>query len=159
MYGKKLNLLVLLILGAIILQLVFPVSAEDSCKKERDSVRTVLIATVERDAHTFGKDSIASAFEEDGFKVINLGDNVSAESFAENAIEREVDFVFSSASMSTTMTHQIEIEEQLKAAGIRDKVVTGVTGSLVTQAWADQIGADIYASGPEDAVSKARSAY
>ncbi|AKB76800.1 Corrinoid methyltransferase protein [Methanosarcina horonobensis HB-1 = JCM 15518] len=47
--------------------------------------------------------------------------------------------------------------EQENAAGIRDKVITGVGGSLVTQEWADQIGADIYASGPEDAVFKAKS--
>ena len=104
------------------------------------------------------KDSVATALENEGFEVIDLGEGVSAESFAANAKEKKADFVFSFASMSTTMIHQIQIEEQLKAAGIRDKVITGVGGSLVTQAWADQIGADIYVTGPEDAVSKAKSA-
>lgn len=158
MYGKKLNLLVLLVLGIVAAQFIFPVSAEDSNKEEKDSVGTVIIATVEGDSHTYGKDSIAAAFEEEGFEVINLGADISAESFAAAAKEHEADFVFSSASMSTTMIQQIQIEEQLKAAGIRDNVITGVGGSLVIQAWADRIGADIYASGPEDAVLKAKSA-
>ncbi|KKG10616.1 corrinoid protein [Methanosarcina sp. 2.H.T.1A.6] len=157
MYRKNWNLLGLLILGMIVYQFVFPVSAGDSCRQENESVGTVIIATVEGDSHTFGKDSIATAFEKEGFEVINLGDSISAESLAATAKEKEADFVFSSASMSTTMLHQIQIEEQLKAAGIRDKVITGVGGSLVTQAWADKIGADIYAAGPEDAVFKAKS--
>ncbi|AKB23265.1 B12-binding domain-containing protein [Methanosarcina sp. WH1] len=158
MYGKNLNLLVLLVLGMIVSQLVFPVSAGDSSGQETKSAGTVIIATVEGDSHTYGKDSIAAALEEEGFEVINLGDGISAESFAAQAKEKEADIVFSSASMSTTMIRQIQIEEQLKATGIRDKVITGVGGSLITQAWADQIGADIYAAGPEDAVFKAKSA-
>lgn len=158
MYGKNFNLLVLLILGIIVSQLVLPVSGEASCKQENESNGTVIIGTVEGDSHTFVKDSIATALENEGFEVIDLGNGVSAESFAASAKEEKADFVFSFASMSTTMIHQIQIEEQLKAAGIRDKVITGVGGSLVTQAWADQIGADIYASGPEDAVSKTKLA-
>lgn len=163
MYGKNLNLLVLLVLGMIVSQLVFPVSAEDSGGQENESMGnkslgTVIIATVEGDSHTYGKNNIAAALEEEGFKVIDLGAGISAESFAANAKEKEADFVFSSASMSTTMLHQIQIEEQLKAASIRDKVITGVGGSLVTQTWTDQIGADIYTADPEDAVSKAKSA-
>ncbi|AKB51853.1 Corrinoid methyltransferase protein [Methanosarcina barkeri str. Wiesmoor] len=158
MYGKNFNLLVLLILGIVVAQFVFPVSAEASCKQGNESSGTVIIGTVEGDSHTFGKDSVATALEDEGFEVIDLGNGVSAESFAANATEKKADFVFSFASMSTTMIHQIQIEEQLKAAGIRDKVITGVGGSLVTQTWADQIGADIYTAGPEDAVSKAKSA-
>lgn len=158
MYGKNFNLLVLLILGIIVSQLVLPMSAEASCKQENVSHGTVIIGTVEGDSHTYVKDSVATALENEGFEVIDLGEGVSAESFAANAKEKKADFVFSFASMSTTMIHQIQIEEQLKAAEIRDNVITGVGGSLVTQAWADQIGADIYVTGPEDAVSKAKSA-
>ncbi|HIH94286.1 TPA: corrinoid protein [Methanosarcina acetivorans] len=183
MRANILNLLVLLVLSMIVSQLVFPVSAGDSWGQENESlenesvsnesvsnvsvgnenvsnesVGTVIIATVAGDSHTYGKDSIAAAFEEEGFEVINLGSGISAETFATTAKEKEADFVFSSASMSTTMIQQIQIEEQLKAAGIRNKVITGVGGSLVTQTWADQIGADIYAVGPEDAVFKAKSA-
>lgn len=155
---KKLSLLVLLILGIVAAQFIFPVSAGDPGGKDRGNVGAVVIATVEGDSHTYGKDSIAAAFEKEGFEVINLGEGVSSERFAEAAKEHEADFVFSSASMSTTMIQQIQIEEQLKNAGIRDKVVTGVGGSLITQEWADRIGADIYASGSEDAVLKAKSA-
>ncbi|AKB38646.1 Corrinoid methyltransferase protein [Methanosarcina siciliae C2J] len=171
MRANILNLLVLLVLSMIVSQLIFPVSAGDSWRQEKESlenesvssesgesVGTVIIATVAGDSHTYGKDSIAAAFEEEGFEVINLGSGISAETFATTAKEKEADFVFSSASMSTTMIQQIQIEEQLKAVGIRNKVITGVGGSLVTQAWADRIGADIYAEGPEDAVFKAKSA-
>jgi trimethylamine corrinoid protein len=158
MYGKNLNLFVLLVLGMIFSQLVFPVSAGDASEQGNKSVGTVIIATVEGDSHIYGKDNIAVALEEEGFEVINLGNGISAESFAAASKEQEADIVFSSASMSTTMIQQIQIEEQLKAAGIRDKVITGVGGSLTTQEWADRIGADIYASSPEDAVLKAKSA-
>ncbi|AKB30364.1 Corrinoid methyltransferase protein [Methanosarcina siciliae T4/M] len=171
MRANILNLLVLLVLSMIVSQLIFPVSAGDSWRQEKESlenesvssesgesVGTVIIATVAGDSHTYGKDSIAAAFEEEEFEVINLGSGISAETFATTAKEKEADFVFSSASMSTTMIQQIQIEEQLKAVGIRNKVITGVGGSLVTQAWADRIGADIYAEGPEDAVFKAKSA-
>lgn len=157
MYGKQLNILVLLILSIVVSQLILPVSAGDSNQQENESLGTVIIATVEGDFHTYGKDIIATALEEEGFKVINLGDNISTEDFVSNATKNKAGFVFSSASMSTTMIHQIQIEEQLKAAGIRDQVITGVSGSLVTQEWADKIGADIYASGPEDVISKVKS--
>lgn len=158
MYRKNLKIFVLIVLGIIASQLVFPVSAEDSGEQGNQSVGTIIIGTVKGDSHTYLKDSIGSALEEEGFEVINLGDGVSAEIFAAQAKENEADIVFSSASMSTTMIQQIQIEEQLKAAGIRDKVKTGVIGSLTTQAWADRIGADIYTSESGDAVSKAKAA-
>ncbi|WP_243683976.1 cobalamin B12-binding domain-containing protein [Methanosarcina barkeri] len=89
MYGKNFNLLVLLILVIVVAQFVFPVSAEASCKQGNESSGTVIIGTVEGDSHTFGKDSVATALEDEGFEVIDLGNGVSAESFAANAKEKK----------------------------------------------------------------------
>lgn len=99
MYGKNLNLLALLILGIVVVQLIIPVSAGDSGGQEYESVGTVIIATVEGDSHIYGKDSIATALEEEGFEVINLGAGILAESFASTAKEKDANFVLSSASM------------------------------------------------------------
>jgi trimethylamine corrinoid protein len=60
--------------------------------------------------------------------------------------------------MTTTMVNQIQIEEQLKEAGVRDQVKTMVGGAPVTQDWADKIGADIYGESANDVVSKVRAA-
>jgi len=70
--------------------------------------------------------------------------------------EQEIgaDVVASSALMTTTMVNQIQIEEQLKEAGIRDSLKTMVGGAPVTQDWATKIGADLYGENATDVVTK-----
>jgi trimethylamine corrinoid protein len=83
---------------------------------------------------------------------------VPIKSFIEKAKELKPEFVASSALMTTTMVNQIQIEEQLKEAGIRDQVRTMVGGAPVTQDWADKIGANIYGENATDAVNKIKAA-
>ncbi|HHV23094.1 MAG TPA: dimethylamine corrinoid protein 3, partial [Methanosarcina sp.] len=66
--------------------------------------------------------------------------------------------VASSALMTTTMVNQIQLEEQLKEAGVRGQIKTMVGGAPVTQDWADKIGADIYGESANDAVAKVKAA-
>ncbi|WP_406671419.1 cobalamin-dependent protein [Methanolobus sp. ZRKC4] len=72
----------------------------------------------------------------------------------EKAKEVGADVVGSSALMTTTMVAQIQLEEKLKEAGVRDSVKTMVGGAPVTKDWADKIGADIYGENAGDAVAK-----
>lgn len=127
-------------------------------KSKTEKKGTIVIGTIEGDIHSIGKDIVASMLNIAGFDVVDLGRDVPIKTFIEKAKELKPDFVASSALMTTTMVNQIQIEEQLKEAGIRDQVKTMVGGAPVTQDWADKIGADIYGENATDAVNKIKTA-
>jgi len=113
----------------------------------------MVIGTVEGDVHDIGKGIVASLVKTNGIEVHDLGREVPASVFIEKAIEFNADFVGSSALLTTTMTVQKDIEEGLKAAGIRDKVKTMIGGAPVTHRWAEKIGADAYCEDAGDSVN------
>jgi trimethylamine corrinoid protein len=113
----------------------------------------MVIGTVEGDVHDIGKGIVASLVKTNGIEVHDLGREVPASVFVEKAIEVNADFVGSSALLTTTMTVQKDIEEALKAAGIRDKVKTMIGGAPVTHRWAEKIGADAYCEDAGDSVN------
>ena len=120
---------------------------------ELKSKGVMVIGTVEGDVHDIGKGIVASLVKTNGIEVHDLGREVPASVFIEKAIEVGADFVGSSALLTTTMTVQKDIEEALKAAGIRDKVKTMVGGAPVTHRWAEKIGADAYCEDAGDSVN------
>lgn len=120
---------------------------------------TIVIGTIEGDIHSIGKDIVATMLRIAGYKVYDLGRDVPIMSYIEKAKEVKADIVASSALMSITMINQIQIEEQLKEAGLRASLKTMVGGAPVTQDWARRIGADIYAENAGDAVSKINSLF
>ncbi|RXA20594.1 dimethylamine corrinoid protein 3 [Methanosarcina sp. MSH10X1] len=127
-------------------------------KSQTKSLGTVVVGTIEGDIHSIGKDIVASMLNIAGFKVVDLGRDVPIKNYVDAVKEFNPQVVASSALMTTTMVNQIQIEEQLKEAGIRDQVKTMVGGAPVTQDWADKIGADIYGESANDAVSKIKAA-
>ncbi|HII02893.1 TPA: dimethylamine corrinoid protein 3 [Methanosarcinaceae archaeon] len=127
-------------------------------KSKTEKKGTIVIGTIEGDIHSIGKDIVASMLNIAGFEVVDLGRDVPIKTFIEKAKELKPEFVASSALMTTTMVNQIQIEEQLKEAGIRDQVRTMVGGAPVTQDWADKIGANIYGENATDAVNKIKAA-
>jgi len=118
------------------------------------SKATVVIGTIEGDIHSIGKDIVATMLKIAGYKVVDLGRDVPIKKYVEKARELKADVVASSALMTTTMVSQIQIEEQLKESELRESLKTMVGGAPVTQAWADKIGASIYAENAADAVTK-----
>lgn len=127
-------------------------------KSQTKSLGTVVIGTIEGDIHSIGKDIVASMLNIAGFKVVDLGRDVPIKTFVEKSKELKPQIVASSALMTTTMVNQIQIEEQLKEAGIRGQIKTMVGGAPVTQDWADKIGADLYGESATDVVSKVKAA-
>ncbi len=127
-------------------------------KSQTKNLGTVVIGTIEGDIHSIGKDIVASMLNIAGFNVVDLGRDVPIGTFIEKVKELKPQIVASSALMTTTMVNQIQIEEQLKEAGVRDQVKTMVGGAPCTQDWADQIGADIYGESATDAVNKVKEA-
>ncbi len=112
----------------------------------------ILMATVEGDIHDIGKNIVCTLLENHGFEVIDLGKNVPAERIVSAALEHRVDAVGLSALMTTTMAEMEIVLDRLKRAGI--KTFTMVGGAVVTQEYADEIGADLYAKDALEAVAR-----
>ncbi len=115
----------------------------------------VCIGTVEGDLHDIGKNLVKMMMEGKGIEVIDLGTNVSPETFVNTAIEKDCQIICCSALLTTTMDAMEKVVKCAEKAGIRDKVKIMVGGAPVTQEFCDKIGADCYTS---DAASAADAA-
>ncbi len=124
--------------------------------QRRQVLGKVVLGTVKGDIHEIGKSLVGSMLSANGFEVYDLGIDVPAETFVAKSREYGADIVALSALLTTTMLHQRDVIEQLAEAGLRDRVKVMVGGSPVTQAWADQIGADGFAEDAAGAVVVAR---
>lgn len=116
----------------------------------------VVIGTVAGDMHSVGKSLVSMMMEGAGFKMIDLGVDVSPEQFVKSVKEEDAQLVGMSALLTTTMPSMKATIEALKEAGLLDKVKTLIGGAPVTQEYADKIGADGYAPDAATAVNKAR---
>jgi 5-methyltetrahydrofolate--homocysteine methyltransferase len=112
----------------------------------------ILMATVEGDIHDIGKNIVCTLLENHGFEVFDIGKNVSAATIIARAKEHSVHAVGLSALMTTTMSEMDNVIKKLRAAGI--KTFTMVGGAVVTQEYAERIGADLYARDAMEAVAK-----
>ncbi len=104
--------------------------------------RPIVVATVKGDIHDIGKNIVRALLENYGFDVIDLGRDVPPEKIVETARTSNARLVGLSALMTTTVGAMAETIRQLKAAGLDCKTVVG--GAVVTQEFADSIGADFY---------------
>ncbi|MBR4504358.1 MAG: methyltransferase cognate corrinoid protein [Candidatus Methanomethylophilaceae archaeon] len=120
---------------------------------------TVVICSIEGDIHSIGKDIVAIMLKVAGFKVENIGRDVPLDQIVEACKKYQPVAVGTSALMTSTMVHQKTLEEKLKAAGVRDSLLTNVGGAPVTQQWADEIGADLYTENASDAAAKFSAAF
>ena len=118
--------------------------------QSREVVGTVVLGTVEGDMHEIGKTLVGTMLIANGFKVIDLGVDQSADRFVAAVKENEAEIVGASALLTTTMLQQKKLIEALDEAGLRDQVKVMVGGAPVTESFASEIGADGYA---EDAIS------
>lgn len=121
-----------------------------------ESKGVILIGTVKGDLHDIGKNLVASMLEGCGFDVINLGVNVTAEQFVAGVKEHKANIICMSALLTTTMVYMSEVIEMLQSEGLRDQVKVMVGGAPISDAFAEQIGADGYSSNANSAVALAR---
>jgi len=133
------------------LEILHPLLKEDGIAP----VGVVVIGTVEGDLHDIGKDLVAMMLEGAGFRVENLGVDVSPAAFVEAVRTHRPNFVAMSALLTTTMVNMQAIIEALCEAGLRDDIRVIVGGAPLSQEFADRIGADGFAA---DAASAARLA-
>lgn len=118
----------------------------------------VAIGTVKGDLHDIGKNLVGSLLEGGGFEVIDLGVNVTPEKFLATVTEQNATIIAMSALLTTTMPAMKNTIEELKRAGVRDKVKVLIGGAPITQKYADEIGADGYSESAVGAVALAKKA-
>ena len=116
-----------------------------------------IIGTVAGDLHDIGKNLVAMMVESAGFEIVDLGVDVPAEKFVE-AVKANPDcrVVGVSALLTTTMEAMRNTVKALTDAGLRDQIKIMVGGAPITQAFADEIGADAYTTDAGSAAEKAR---
>ena len=114
-------------------------------KEGTPSMGKFLIGTVQGDVHDLGKNIVVMMLKGNGWKVTDLGVDVSPEDFCSAVDEGDFQILGLSSLLTMTMPNTASTIEVLKAAGLRDKVKIMVGGAPVTPDWADKIGADAYA--------------
>lgn len=123
--------------------------------KEETKLGTIVIATVAGDIHDIGKNLVALMLKNYGFDVIDLGKDVPSEHIIQVAKEKKADIIALSALMTTTMMEMKKVIELKNALGLEVKVMIG--GAVITQSFADEIGADGYSMDAQDAVRLVKS--
>ena len=118
------------------------------------NVGRVCIGTVQGDLHDIGKNLVKMMMEGKGLEVVDLGTDVSAETFVKTAIEQNCQIIACSALLTTTMPALEATVAALKAAGKNYKIMVG--GAPINQEFADKVGADAYTADAASAAKKAR---
>jgi len=117
----------------------------------------LVIGTVEGDDHNIGKRIVSSLFLGAGYRVVDIGENQSAEEFVKAAKEHNAVVVGASAILGPLKPYCKVINQALVDAGIRDKVIYIIGGWGMTQEWCDDVGADAFGENAVDAISKVKA--
>ena len=121
-----------------------------------ESIGTLIIGTVKGDLHDIGKNLVGMMFEGAGFNVVDLGIDKEPQAFVDAVKEHNARLIGMSALLTTTMPKMGETINALKEAGVRDQVKILVGGAPITSSFAEEIGADGYASNAASAVEKGK---
>lgn len=124
-----------------------PMLEQDEDQKEKP---VIVIATVEGDIHDIGKNLVGLMLKNCGYDVIDLGKDVPKEQIAKAAMEHHAAIIGLSALMTTTMQEMRHVIAYVRELGIEAKVIIG--GAVITQSYADEIGADGYSKDAAEAV-------
>lgn len=141
-----------MILAAETVQRAFERLKSDLAEEDRLHRGRILLATVKGDIHDIGKNILRTLLENNGYEIIDLGKNVPAEVIAEGALAHGVQMVGLSALMTTTMEEMRATVASLRSKGLSMPIAVG--GAVVTEAFAREIGADLYAKDALQAVER-----
>ena len=128
--------------GNVVMEVLEPAVKESG--QEAESSGRVVIGTAKGDIHTIGKNIVSMLLRLSGFEVHDLGENVAATTFLEEARKLDADIIAISALMTSTMPGQRDVINILNDVRERENYFILVGGAPTTQEWADQIGADGY---------------
>ena len=119
-------------------------------KNQSKEMPTIIMATVEGDIHDIGKNLVVLMLKNYGYNVIDLGKDVPKEVIIEKAVETNAAVIGLSALMTTTMMRMKDVVEYAKERKVSAKIIIG--GAVITQSFADEIGADGYSKDAAEAV-------
>lgn len=130
------------------MQSVMSILEKEIKKRETElkTLGTVVIGTVYGDIHDIGKTMVSTFLKAEGFKINDLGVNVTADTFVDAIEKFDANILALSALLTTTAAEMEKVIVALKKKGLRDKVKIIVGGGAITQEFADTIGADGYDS-------------
>ncbi len=117
---------------------------------------TIIMTTVKGDLHDIGKNLVTMMLEGAGFKVVDLGVDLSVEKLVEQVKSIKPQVLGLSALLTTTMPEMKRVIEELEAQGLRKSVKVMVGGAPVDKVFAEKIGADGYGANAAEAVELAR---
>lgn len=117
----------------------------------------VLMGTVAGDVHDIGKNLVGFLLKSSGFEVIDLSTDVGTEAFVEAVKEYEPDALGLSALLTTTMLGMGDIIKALDGEGLREKTKVIIGGGPVSSRFAEEIGADAYASDAVEGIRKIKA--
>ncbi len=125
---------------------------EPLLQKERGGKKldTIVMATVKGDIHDIGKNLVTLMLKNYGYDVIDLGKDVESQRILDTACEKQAAVIGLSALMTTTMTEMEHVVNMAKEQGITAKIIVG--GAVVTEHFAQEIGADGYSRDAREAV-------
>ncbi|MBO5487038.1 MAG: homocysteine S-methyltransferase family protein [Eubacterium sp.] len=115
-----------------------------------EKLETIIMATVKGDIHDIGKNLVVLMLKNYGYDVIDLGKDVEAQTIVDKAKETGASVIGLSALMTTTMMEMKQVIDLAKAEGVTSKIIIG--GAVVTQSFADEVGADGYSADAREAV-------
>ncbi|MBQ1388795.1 MAG: homocysteine S-methyltransferase family protein [Clostridia bacterium] len=142
-----------LLMSADAAKSAFEAVREAMSSENKASKGSIILATVKGDIHDIGKNIVKVLLANYGYNVIDLGKDVPPEEICKCALENDIKLVGLSALMTTTVPAMAETIKLLRESGSQAKVVVG--GAVLTQEYADMIGADKYA---KDAMETVRYA-
>ncbi|OQX85615.1 methyltransferase [candidate division KSB1 bacterium 4484_87] len=131
------------------MKILRPLLAETGVKP----MARIAIGTVKGDLHDIGKNLVGMMLEGAGFEVVDLGVDVSSDKFIQAVKENNAEAIGMSALLTTTMVNMDSTMKEIEKQGIRNQVKVIIGGAPVTQNYADEIGADGYASDAASAVA------
>jgi len=134
-------------------EILKPLLGEDATSARGCAV----IGTVKGDLHDIGKNLVAMMMESAGLAVHNLGVDITPEEFVKQVKEKQANLLCLSALLTTTMPMMKQTIDAVVESGLRDQVKIMVGGAQVTQAFADDIGADAFAPDAGSAAKKAKA--
>ncbi|MDF2485188.1 MAG: homocysteine S-methyltransferase [Herbinix sp.] len=152
LYDKSIYFLPQLIASAETMKLAIDYLEPMLKKNEKEASKgTIVIATVAGDIHDIGKNLVALMLKNYGFKVIDLGKDVATQKIIQTAIEEHADIIALSALMTTTMVEMKHVVQKAREQGLTAKVIIG--GAVITDDYAQEIGADGYSEDAQSAVA------
>ncbi len=130
---------------------------EPHLEESKEKKVKCIIGVVEGDVHDIGKNLVKIMMETAGYEMIDLGRDVSADTFVERAVQEEATIICLSTLMTTTMEGMEQTIQKFEEKGIRNQYKIMIGGGAISEGYAVEIGADGYSENAIEAVRLAKT--